>query len=257
MCGSLVAETVTMADLNMQVYGDDVEMNGNSVTDDETVSGILFPGEYFIYVQGPTNVYNLVLTAEPTDLFPEECDNEIDDDGDDLIDCDDPNCQHLPRCEPPPPSCVDPEIIDAEGVFDGDTTELPNEHQGSCGGSNGPEKVYALQVGQDTPVCIDTHGSIYDTVLYVRESGCTDTNPEVTCNDDTREIGLQSRVELLASSNETYYVYVDSFRGGGPYTLNVAHGFCDGREVCYNERDDDGDGAIDCADPDCASAASA
>jgi hypothetical protein len=41
----------------------------------------------------------------PSSVCPEVCDDEVDNDGDDLIDCDDPDCQ---------PSCLCPEICDDE-----------------------------------------------------------------------------------------------------------------------------------------------
>src|SRR5439155_1779808 len=66
---------------------------------------ILYPGTYFIFVDGFTvdprfgpdegpYVLNVSITQNP----PEVCNNGIDDDGDHLVDCADPNCATFSSC---------------------------------------------------------------------------------------------------------------------------------------------------------------
>ena len=116
------------------------------------------------------------------------------------------------------------DTITAEGTYNGDTSENPaSRYSGTCGGSNGPEDVYALTVDAETTVCADTFGTTYDTVLYVR-ADCTDADSQISCNDDTN--GLQSQVEFTAMPGTTYSIFVDSFGGSGLYALNVGFGAC-------------------------------
>ncbi len=66
---------------------------------------ILYPGTYYIFVDGFTiddvlgpdegrYVLNVSVTANP----PEVCNNKLDDDGDRLVDCADPNCASVAPC---------------------------------------------------------------------------------------------------------------------------------------------------------------
>jgi hypothetical protein len=86
-------------------------------------------------------------------------------------------------------------------------------------------------------------------VLYVRRDVC-EAGAQVACNDDTTN--LDSQVTFAATPG-IYYVFVDGFSdgSGGRFNLNVREG-APSSEVCNNRFDDDGDGAIDCADTDCA-----
>jgi Cys-rich repeat protein len=126
-------------------------------------------------------------------------------------------------------TCEAPNPIVAVGAIDG-TTAGAGVHGGSCGG--GPasaEAVYVFSVDADTPVCLDTNGSLYDTVLYVR-TACGDAASEVGCDDDDG-VGTQSLLEIQAVANVDYFVFVDGFTGfagtnQGDYTLNVAIGAC-------------------------------
>jgi len=118
-----------------------------------------------------------------------------------------------------------------------------------CAGGAGLDVVYALRVTRAATLTLDTQGSAFDTVLYVRRDGC-EMGAQVACNDDTE--GLASQVTFAATPG-LYYVIVDGFgeASGGAFTLRVREG-APSSEVCNNRFDDDGDGATDCADPDCA-----
>jgi hypothetical protein len=98
-------------------------------------------------------------------------------------------------------------------------------------------------------VRIDTFGSFFDTVLYVRAEDC-ETGTQIACNDDA--IDLQSEVMFLADPGVVYYLFVDGFRfiSRGDYELHVEV-IPIGSEVCDNHVDDDLDTFVDCDDPDC------
>ena len=186
----------------------------------------------------------------------EDCDNRVDDDGDFQVDCDDLDCAGDPACEPEPAAACAFAAIDfafSGRVYEGSTVGAPQDQSGSCNGS-GPERVYLF-----TPAagryCLDTTGSSYDTVLYVRTE-CEDGQSEVSCDDDGGA-GLNAQLEFEAEPGESYYIFVDgAFIGSsGDFQLSIREGGCDEEapaEICDNFIDDDGDFARDCDDPDCA-----
>ncbi len=182
----------------------------------------------------------------------EDCDDGADNDGDNLVDCDDPDCDGDAFCVDQAGTCADPFLIDRAGQFSGSNVGRADDLDGSCQGLTGAEAVYAVQFNQDATVCLDTAGSGYDTVLYVRTT-CDDANSDVVCNDDA--IGLQSEVELDAVAGQLYFVVVDAFSTReGDYLLNLRFGGCDEvpeAEVCTDGADNDLDGLTDCDDADC------
>ena len=183
-----------------------------------------------------------------------DCVNGIDDDLDGLTDCDDPDCELDPRCSEPD-TCDEAEELLAPGTVTG-TTELlmgdyfPAEDGAGCRGGYGPEAVYFGSVAEPTMIRIDSFGSSYDTVLYVRAEDC-EFGPQVACNDDTG--GLQSQLTFLAEPGMVYYLFVDGWseESWGEYEVHIQL-LPVGEEVCDNGVDDDGDGMVDCDDPDCA-----
>ena len=67
----------------------------------------------------------------------------------------------------------------------------------------------------------------YDTVLYVRNPGCS--GPDLACNDDTPGCGTAgssyhgSRLVLPVLAGQTYVIVVDGYNGrSGTFTLNVS-----------------------------------
>jgi cysteine-rich repeat protein len=79
---------------------------------------------------------------------------------------------------------------------------------GSCGGE-GPEAVYEIDLAETTSIHLDTVGSRFDTVLYVREGGC-ETGTEIHCCDDCGGY-LASRADLFSLPAGLYSVFVDGF----------------------------------------------
>jgi len=66
------------------------------------------------------------------------------------------------------------------GRFTG-TTSGDSAIQGTCGGGDAPEAVYKLVLSVKSDLFATTHGTGFNTVLYLRR-GCCGT--EVACNDD-------------------------------------------------------------------------
>ncbi len=81
----------------------------------------------------------------------------------------------------------------------------------------------------------------------MRQGGCEGS--EVACNDDVQSGTLHSRLSLELEACETITIIVDGFNEAaeGAYELRI-----EGTETsCDDGLDDDGDGAVDCADLDC------
>lgn len=105
------------------------------------------------------------------------------------------------------------------GTFFGFTAG-PDSTSGLCGGS-GPEDVYEWTPASSGLAHVDTCGSSFDTMLYVRELSCDPFARELACNDDS-DCGLQSRITFNVQAGTTYYVFVDGFGGdSGSYRLRI------------------------------------
>jgi hypothetical protein len=109
--------------------------------------------------------------------------------------------------------------IESSGSWTGSTSAGESLHDGSCGAANAPEAVFQLVLVHDAIITLATHGSSFDTVLYVRHGACEGT--EVRCDDDGGG-GLDSYLNLTLPSG-TYFVFVDGYNEYeyGSYVLSV------------------------------------
>jgi hypothetical protein len=186
----------------------------------------------------------------------EVCTDGRDNDCDGFTDCLDFECVGVPpTCvvRPPNDTCAAPTRVLVPSTTRGITTNALNDFTpttgaAGCFGGAGPDVVYTFSVTSTQSLILDTVGSSFDTVLYVRSANCL-TGAQVACNDDTS--GLASEVRFTATPG-TYYVFVDGFNesASGEFVLNLRLGAPP--EVCNNLVDDDRDGFADCRDPDCA-----
>lgn len=185
----------------------------------------------------------------------ENCFNGADDNGDQLIDCADPDCRSLSACREF--SCPDGILGDVIGypAFEASTEGASNNLAGSCGGQGGEELALLWTAPADGDYWIDTRGHSYDTVLYILD-GCD--GEELLCNDDALSPpSLRSEVLLTAEASEDYLIVVDGYDvvngpDGDEFQLNITPvdlpsevGFCS------DQRDNDEDGVQDCDDDDC------
>lgn len=166
----------------------------------------------------------------------EVCDNETDDNGDGLVDCDDPDCAGDLLCSCPA------SLIEGLGYVEGATVEgEASLFAGSCGGDAAPEATFGWTAPETGTYTIDTLDAGFDTVLYVLDGTCGAT--ELACNDDLFSAELCS-VEGDEDGN--------GLADCEDPRCATSH-LCveDAPEDCGNEEDDDGDGDIDCDDADC------
>ncbi|HZO16803.1 MAG TPA: hypothetical protein VFB62_26180, partial [Polyangiaceae bacterium] len=101
----------------------------------------------------------------------------------------------------------------------GSTSGLPAAFTGTCAGA-GPENTLSWTAPASGTYTIDTAGSPYDTVLYVRDVNCG--GMELACDDDGGP-GVTSQLQVTLVAGQTVVIFVDSFGStGGSYTLNIA-----------------------------------
>lgn len=107
----------------------------------------------------------------------------------------------------------------------GDTTGGDNVDMGTCGGGEAPEAVIEWRPGEIGSYQIDTIGSEFDTVLYVREvAGTACAGVEVACDDDGSGVDGTSLVVVeVTDPAAVFYIFIDGFGdNAGLYALNVS-----------------------------------
>jgi hypothetical protein len=178
------------------------------------------------------------------------CNDAVDNDCDGWIDCDDPDCSNDPNCVPliEWPMCLDDQDNDGDGLTDcADRTDCDGYIE-TCG------------VG----VCEST-GDYCDNGTRVNVGGCTPglptEDPEVTCTDglDNDCDGLTDSEDQDCGVNCSAIMERNVCRNtagcewvGGKNGMCQAAVPCDPTpEICTGGLDEDCDGLIDCADPDC------
>ena len=116
-------------------------------------------------------------------------------------------------------SCTGATSISGTGGRFTGSTSGSSAYTGSCGGGSAPERTYTFTLSAASDVFITTHGSAFNTVLYVRSCNCTGT--EVACNDNADGFNT-SMLQLTNLAAGTYTVFVDgNGTATGSYTLDV------------------------------------
>jgi hypothetical protein len=116
-------------------------------------------------------------------------------------------------------TCNAPTVIAPGHVYSGSTEDGVDDSEGSCAGSaGGRERVYRLDLPTRQRVVIELAAE-FDTVLYVRQTDCTDDAAEIKCNDDAGP--KRSRIDAVLDAG-TYFVFVDGYGDEtGSYRLQV------------------------------------
>jgi hypothetical protein len=107
------------------------------------------------------------------------------------------------------------------GRFKGTTAPgSAGNNRGSCGIGNAPESVFKIELFTTSDLFITTHGTEFDTVVYLRRGCCG--GEEVACNDDADGRGSSVIAERALPAG-TYYIYVDGAADNeaGDFTLDV------------------------------------
>ena len=176
----------------------------------------------------------------------EDCANGVDDNDDGNIDCLDNNCAADPICAP---VCPD-DTLAGPGLLSGNTLGQPNHDSGTCGGGSASDHSVAFIAPADGTYAfaLPEATNTFDGVLYVRD-GCA--GAELGCDDAIGDGGELVTVDLLAG--QTAVAFVDGWlqSQAGKFELSVSE-VLSAEIGCDDGLDDDLDGAIDCADDECA-----
>jgi hypothetical protein len=190
----------------------------------------------------------------------ELCHNGIDDDGDGLIDCADPDCFSDPGCGAP--VCSPDVNLGTLNLGDQQSTTLDltsgqSNLTVSCAKGGGKAKVVQVTLAQNAGMGFDCTENPQDSaVLGLFAQG----GPRDPCDKDPIDCGDPAVIpfgcnyEIPNLQPGTYYVIVEAFQAGQEGTVNLTLSSIQDRalEICNNGIDDDGDGFTDCADRKCA-----
>ena len=135
---------------------------------------------------------------------------------------------HVARAPLPPPTPTGPACPDVDLgsslplTTPGSTDGALNDASSPCGGGLALERTFLYTAPVTATYTIDTVGSAFDTVLYVRDGSCFGL--ELACNDDAFDASTNtSQVTLLLSAGQSIVIFVDGFGPmTGRFTLNIS-----------------------------------
>ena len=221
----------------------------------------LAAGEYLLIFKaiapGKEGQINLTLSAF-ADRGVEICDNGIDDDGNNLIDCDDPACSTAVNCQAPlclPDGDLGDIDIGTRKTLNVDLTTATRTFSSECGKGDGHGRAYRLNLLHAMSLgvrCTQTGDQVMQLGAQVSPLDLCDAN-SVDCVDPAiQPFGCNFDIPSLQPG--AYNLVVQAFARGTEGTMNLSlTGISETvLEICNNGIDDDGDGKIDCYDLKCA-----
>ena len=174
--------------------------------------------DYYVVVdtftQGETGAFALNIVIGPCGM--KLCDDGIDNDGDGLTDCADPDCFWEDVCDG---ACTARAELPCNGTFEGTTVGRPPlMHDYSCPGSwysTGPEMVYSFvpEAAGALSVELSVSGASPDLSLFLLKDHC-DQNACVDFHT--------SAITRAVAEGEQYFVVVDGYDGdAGQFSIAV------------------------------------
>jgi hypothetical protein len=225
---------------------------GPQVIEADLPGGIV--GHIVVDGVGPLDESTFTLAIEmltdPPEPVPEDCATEGDEDGDDLIDCADPDCAST--CAD---ACSAPSVLGLYGTIAGTTEGHANTTDGACqtaqGGGGGGDVAYTLQTRAATDAVTINLASDADLGVFVR-SQCDQVATELGCADADYGENFTESLTVDVAGGEALQVLVGGFgvNDSGRFLLSVTE-HMKVETACADGTDDDHDGDIDCADSDC------
>jgi hypothetical protein len=128
--------------------------------------------------------------------------------------------------------CVESALSPAfgDGLASAFTTAKSDEFTGTCGVGSGKDVAWQWTVPFTEWFTLDTFGSDFDTVLYLREGACD--GPEAACNNDADPAVDRSRIVGRFEAGTTYALVVDGNSGAsGNAKLNIQPVTCPSADV--------------------------
>jgi hypothetical protein len=225
----------------------------------------LAAGKYLLVFKATTDasgkvapgILNLEISAFQNRRV-EICNNGIDDDGNGLVDCQDPACFGVDGCAPL--SCTP----DADlGAFSWGTTQSTTVdtrgggslYQTTCSKGNGKERVLRLSLTQPMALgvdCMDGGSHVLELSQQIAPLDLCDAHSLGCADPSVLPFGCGYAIPDLQPGQ--YNLIVQAFQAGdeGVVSISLTGQKEIVREICNNGIDDDMDGFTDCADRKCA-----
>jgi hypothetical protein len=189
-----------------------------------------------------TLVCNVACSVVLTGCTPHEtCTNQLDDDGDGLVDCDDADCGTALACTD---ACASPIFVAVPSTTQGDNTGFPDVLHSTCMPSAGREVIYQFVAPSTETLLVRVQFPAFDAGLAIR-TACDDEATEVVCANAT--VPGEEKALFQADAGQTYYAIVESISDAtGFFQLDVEEVMPE--SSCDDFVDDDFDGRVDCDD---------
>lgn len=151
--------------------------------------------------------------------YEDVCDDDIDNDHDGPVDCDDFDCMSLPEC---PTACTPTATVECGNTYRGDTRltgTTDDVDRWSCAtwDESGPEDIVTFVAPRNTRVTVRIFDHSVDLDVFILEdngSGCVNTNC-ITHHNNTASFD--------AAAGSTYYFVIDGYMGvSGDYGLEIS-----------------------------------
>ncbi len=221
---------------------------------------VLDAGEYYLIVQAFTAQHQGtadVTLSTPSSKLKEICNNGIDDDGNGLIDCQDPACFNDPSCkksECKPDINVGTLVLgDPPKMASFTTVGAGSKYEVQCAEGKGQDMAVEFSLAETVGVLMqwDQAGDHVVGLFQLPGPGKNCDAIPLGCYDPSgRKQDLVAWGELPPGS---YLLVFQAVRPGSEGHVDVQLSAYKNRkqELCHNGIDDDGNGLIDCADPAC------
>ncbi len=216
-------------------------------------------GEYYVIIQPfePSGQGPVTVTLS-TGTMMEICNNGIDDNGNGLIDCADPECVNAPNCinnECKPDFNVGALVVNAPGqTVSFDTTGAATNDNLTCeGAAGGGNIVVQFTLKQPAGVLLNWDQTGDHVVGLMQEPPLgqpCDAN-QISCYDPSGRSSDEVTWDNLPAG--TYEFIFKALKPGDDGHIDATISAYSDRkvELCHNGIDDDGNGLTDCADPAC------
>ena len=223
-------------------------------------SFVLDPGTYRVIVEsypGTQGVTSVTISTGAAKT-PEICNNGIDDDGNGLIDCQDPACFNDPNCvnnECKPDINVGTLVVDGPPVaVTFDTHNSENRYHPTCAGnSTGKDEVVEFSLAETAGILVQwtQNGDHVFGLFIAPPAGLACDSFQTSCYYPGGAPG--GSVAWAARSPGTYLFIFKPIMAGAEGVMHLSISAYKNRrvEICDNGIDDDNNGLIDCQDPAC------
>jgi hypothetical protein len=176
----------------------------------------------------------------------ENCTNDMDDNGNGLVDCQDPDCVGAAACLD---SCPPSVTLQVPGFYTGDNSGRPNVHHATCSSQmSGSEEFFQFTAPTDGNVTITLFSFSGFNYSISARSVCADDTTEIACSKPDPMSSGQTTLTLPVVTGQSYLIMVEGMTVAdvGQYDLQTDIPLPE--DICDNMFDDDMDGYLDCDD---------